>query len=712
MDVAHLVGATDWVVLSAYLAGLIGSLLRRCCLCVNWAIKMLRQRTCKLGRLLTTLISMAVLAGCDSVSGSGTRSKAAEESRFCAASDAPVVNNINPNAASMFGISAEKKQTLQTIRNAIFGGSAINAALQQTTISGEEPPVFPLELRDRSILVWQINPGEVEDFSREIGLQSPLALARTALPGVADRAGPGKGNQYYLFADIANMARGEQGAKVEWKTFVSQGADATPRLYRFSTAASNAGLDLLEPRGVSSSQLQVSKTIDRLFVQLNSPSEGLEVDIPLGSPDAANQLLLSQQFLTAGEQTLGPNGHKSNYYYDGSSVSAEFTAIATDQVRITGNLSWLAYTESLEQVLVASQTTEYLVQPRNETFAANPEAQCSAGAEGATNGSELFNCLLGQVLAGQAQPAVYAALYAAGDNLGLSSSGLATLHYAIADLYQALAVYAGVERPKLFFALKPEPKAIFINFEIPEDRVEAFKQAFLPESLDLAKIRFFPEQCEAVYAVSLNVYEATGQNLDSFRAEWSTYIINPAEADPQPRFSVLEAQSTAGGLDPVIALELFSEWQERNPGQAFNFVDPESLVQLIEEPNEDFSYSLDTAGSIRILLNNSEEDIAVDIDIAYPDESEILTTRPLVTWMEANDFVYWEEVADILKYDSNVMFAELLVFEAQTSDTILDTSFEGYVNPEPLPIILWNGPQNIALEPWGNLDDIPVRPGE
>jgi hypothetical protein len=162
----------------------------------------------------------------------------------------------------------------------------------------------------------------------------------------------------------------------------------------------------------------------------------------------------------------------------------------------------------------------------------------------------------------------------------------------------------------------------------------------------------------------------------------------------------------------VVALELFRDWQARNPGQAFNFLDPDSLFQLIEAPNEDFSYSIDKNDSIRIALNDSEEGITVDVDIAYPDQGRILTTRPLITWMEANDFVYWEEVADVLKYDSNVMFAELLVFEAQPSDTILDTAFEGYVNPEPLPIILWNGPQNIALEPWGNLNDIPVQSGD
>jgi hypothetical protein len=673
------------------------------------------MQTCsgRLAWILLLLVVLVALSGCDNGSSSNSKSVTPATTAFCEASDAPVINDVDRSAASAFGISAERKLTLQTIRNALFGGSLINAALQQTTISGEEPPVFALEVRDRAMLVWRIRDEQLAEFSRDIGLQTPLTLAPAALPGVADRATPDQERGYYLLADIGTTARGEQGAKVEWKTFVNLGTDTVPRLFRFSTSTAIPGLDLLTPRGnVVASELQLSRTAERLHTLLSNSDSSLEVDIPLGNPGATGKLFLSQQFLTAGEQTLGSNGRQSNYYYDGSSVSATFTSIAPEQVRVSSNLPWLAYTDGLEQVLVADQVTEYLVQPGNETFDANPETQCIAGPESATNGSELFSCLVGQVLAGQPPPAVYSSLYSAGDNLELSQSGLATLHYAIADLYQGLAIYAGAERPKLFFALKPEPKAIFINFEIPEERAEAFKQAFLPESFALAKMRFFPEQCEAVYAVSLNVYEATGQNLDSFRAEWSTYIINPAEENPKPRFSVLEAQSSASGLDPVIALELFRDWQARNPGQTFDFLDPESLFQLIEAPNEDFSYAINNDRGIRIALRDSDEDIAVDIDIAYPDQSRILSTRPLISWMEANDFVYWEEVADVLKYDSNVMFAELLVFEAQPSDTILDTAFEGYVNPAPLPIILWNGPQNIALEPWGNLNDIPVQSGD
>ena len=54
----------------------------------------------------------------------------------------------------------------------------------------------------------------------------------------------------------------------------------------------------------------------------------------------------------------------------------------------------------------------------------------------------------------------------------------------------------------------------------------------------------------------------------------------------------------------------------------------------------------------------------------------------------------------------NIYAPKLLVFDSAPTDVISDTTFEGFVNPDPLPIIIWNGPQDIALEPLGNLESI------
>ena len=155
-----------------------------------------------------------LLAGCGGSSSGGSGSgggsaqmPATEAQVFCDASYAPVVNDFDPANLPPLGIDAEKKATLQAIRNPVFGGSMINAALQQTTISGEEPPVFALELRDRALLAWRINDNDLDDFSSEIGLPEPLALAQTSLPGTPVDDGTSAEQHYYLLADISNAKR-------------------------------------------------------------------------------------------------------------------------------------------------------------------------------------------------------------------------------------------------------------------------------------------------------------------------------------------------------------------------------------------------------------------------------------------------------------------------------------------------------------------------
>ena len=75
-------------------------------------------------------------------------------------------------------LTSEEKQILTDIRNNIFGGSRLAAAFEQATISGAEPPVFPLEVKDRGLLVWKIHDEFAENFASEIGLTPPYTLSK------------------------------------------------------------------------------------------------------------------------------------------------------------------------------------------------------------------------------------------------------------------------------------------------------------------------------------------------------------------------------------------------------------------------------------------------------------------------------------------------------------------------------------------------------
>ena len=611
-----------------------------------------------------------------------------------------------PTAAAL---TSDEKSALQDIRNNMFGGTRLNAAFEQSTISGEGPPVFSYNLTDRALLVWRIDRGELDSFAQAIALPADLELTPVA-PLVEDAteedlsqwlsfAGISwvedllTGQYYYLIADIANTSGAEQGLKLEWKTFVKS-EDSDPFLYRFDVQKQIPGNDLIDVSVTSPAQMSWTNTGSQMTGSVDFQGQSLQVSIPfrldISQQPRVNAVdQFTEEYLNASERILSATGASSRYYYDGSSVSTHFYKIKSTRVSISNSFAWAEYVSSFDGALVPTEVMAFLVQPVTVPVLPSPEGQFGA--------SELFGQLVGMVLSGATPDSVFATLFGA----GLPPTQQATLYYAVMDLYQGLQIYAGLEKPKMFFSLLDEPKTIFVNFEIPADKVEAFKAEFLPEHFELAKLRFYPEQDRALYAVSLNIYRSVGQNIGGFRAEWSAYVINPLEDNPKPRFNVLEAQTTVGGFDPVIALERYV------PGM--DLTDPNQLMSLIEPPSDLFEYSFDEDNGIQVRIQDAAEGIDVDIDIAYPRSYRQLYTKADKTWMEGNDFVYWNEVADNVRYDRQVMFADIMVFNTLPGDLVVDSVFEGYVDPDPLPIIVWLGGQDIAVEPWANLDDIVVE---
>ncbi len=600
-------------------------------------------------------------------------------------------------SVSTFAITSEEKQILTEIRNNIFGGSRLSAAFQQDTISGVVPTIFPYEVESRGLLIWKVPDENASSFAGAIGLTPPFSLAKIDPFTVK---GPQSGklknwlpspNHFYVFADIGVTKRIEVGAKLEFKTFVTVPGDNTPRLYRFSSFKAVPGVELLQLSSNIPANLSISAERKKWSGNLISEQGTLSWSVPIKSKrkrKGKNQLRFSEAFLDAGEQVFGPQGVSAKYFYDGSSVSGGFFRIKKAKVDIENTFPWAQYVSPKVEVRVLDTLSEFLVQPVTSPIVVTTGGPGACGAP-APNSSQLFSNLVGCALGGLDPETVFGQLF---QNAGtIPPQELPTLYWGLLDLYQGLGIFQGTEKPKLFFSLLENPKTIFINFEIPRKKVRKFEKAFLPKGFRLAKIRFYPEQKKAVYALSLNVYQSQGQNISGFRAEWSSYVINPNEADPKPRFSVLEAQTNIGGFDAVGALERYT------PG--LDLTTPEGLQQLIEAPSDVFEYVESQTDGIQLTVRDFEEEIEVDLSITYPPANQILHTKPTTDWMEANDFVYWGEVGDILKYDRNVMFADLLVFKASSSDLIRDTTFADFVKSKPLPVIIWNGPQNIALEP-------------
>ena len=177
----------------------------------------------------------------------------------------------------------------------------------------------------------------------------------------------------------------------------------------------------------------------------------------------------------------------------------------------------------LDSVSLVESTTQHVVQPVGLPVAAgSPE-------------SALFAQLTGMILGGANPDEVFAILAQVSE-----SPSYPTLYYGVLQVYQALQIFAGQELPKLTFSLKVAPKTVFINFEIPQHKVKAFKDAFsLPDHFELAKMRFYPEQRRPVYAISLNVYDSCAP-ASAAAVRNGRRTINPNEENPKPRFSIIE----------------------------------------------------------------------------------------------------------------------------------------------------------------------------
>jgi hypothetical protein len=77
-------------------------------------------------------------------------------------------------------MTREEKEILLSIRQNVFGGSKINEALTQATVSGAAPPIFAYENADRTILSWKVKEDMVSAFAQAIGLPPWMTLAKVS----------------------------------------------------------------------------------------------------------------------------------------------------------------------------------------------------------------------------------------------------------------------------------------------------------------------------------------------------------------------------------------------------------------------------------------------------------------------------------------------------------------------------------------------------
>lgn len=246
--------------------------------------------------------------------------------------------------------------------------------------------------------------------------------------------------------------------------------------------------------------------------------------------------------------------------------------------------------------------------------------------------------------------------------------------YGALTLQTAFKIFLGEEQPMLPFIVQENPRSIFINFTIPEDKLANLEDHLqLPEGFTFAPIRIIAGETPKYY-MSLNIYAVSGLGgaLSGNRAEWSVYVKNNGG---RTSYMVVEAKSSAFSLD---SYNLFT---------AATPLDHELLPEGLRS-------FVDTGGETSFESLIPSEAINAATEVMAANE-----------WAAANDLIYWRDgVADRTYYDGQLIDTPMFSI-TPSALTIADTSeWSEFIDPMPVNVLMFQTGINFAISPWYNLD--------
>ncbi|MCU0690605.1 MAG: hypothetical protein MUF54_04320 [Polyangiaceae bacterium] len=244
-------------------------------------------------------------------------------------------------------------------------------------------------------------------------------------------------------------------------------------------------------------------------------------------------------------------------------------------------------------------------------------------------------------------------------------------------LDHALGVKQGGNQPWLGFDVGGAPNSIFVNFELREDRIEAFERDELPSGFKLKPIRILDTD-EPAYFLVLNMYNSSGGLVSGARAEWSVFVEDPV--DGHARFLVVQAAAASFSADSV---NLMTQPEPVSHEQVGNAIASYVGVLTGEPPVEEVYWRS---------------------SIVWPQvvETRVGFAREFVP---ANDFIYWGNgVADRALYNATVFNRDAVLISNTDIQFTNNSRWAPYVGPEPKHSYVYLNPLEITVSPWWNLD--------
>ena len=238
--------------------------------------------------------------------------------------------------------------------------------------------------------------------------------------------------------------------------------------------------------------------------------------------------------------------------------------------------------------------------------------------------------------------------------------------YPAAVLGIAEAAVAGEGDALAEFRVGTSGPTVYYNFEVtdPTGFVEA---AGLPEGTALVPIKLLDDEDPPRFYLSLRVYDVDGMAAGR-RAEWRAFV---AGDNGRPATMIVDLLTEEATPDPELLLRL--------PGVVDHDASGARVTTVLRSETIDFEASVDLSGAH--------------------------TALPSLDFVEAGDWVCRRNgVCDKIYYDGQVMEEPITVAGADAAEVRrLAAPWVDFAAPEPLSVLVREGVQRYAWNPWQNV---------
>jgi hypothetical protein len=459
--------------------------------------------------------------------------------------------------------------------------------------------------------------------------------------------------KYYMSLNFYSVViAGAVNYRSEWSTYVRRAGDPKPRFMVLQVQSSADTADPMSP-GFIKPATRVEYTVGGGSIVAATPDFRASLQLPV--PGSTDPKQVSYAWAQANDYLYYANGVADTALYNGMLTDAALVAIDPGTASIDNTSIWAGFVSAQpSHIVYFSKPLEFAFTPyfnlNDPTLALDP------AYVGALQQFKKFT-------------------------FGAFSYG------------HAFLVLQGLEEPILRFdVLAKNVPSIFINFNIPRDKVKALEAYLnLPDGIKLAQSKMTPRQ-PARYLLTLNIYESpdalTGQ--PAFRAEWSVYVKDGNDPSAKgPYLMVVDVDSSSPSLDPY---NLFT-------------------------PPTGFAYTKDAGhltGTIRYL--DATEKFSFAFGMPPANAPSVRLHEP---WILANDRVYWRNgVYDMLFYNGLLLDADVAEVDPRSVVIADRTIWSGFIDPAPTQVLVFRTPLQFVLHPWYNVEELaakasaPASPGK